>query len=232
MKRVLNWLFLVVSIFLFTSSSAASTKLPGDATKYMPILKTEIDTHWPNHPQRERVAGAVEQESLWKQGAQLRTSREWGCGFGQFTVAYDKNGNVRFDALSETKRLHPSLKDWSWQDCANATFQLRGMLLKMKSGYRDCAILMANPFEALACEEAKYNGGAGSITKRSRLCRIDAKCDPRYWFQNLETKCAQSNVKVAGYGESFCMINSKYPGRVVARSKKYVGLLDNRDQKK
>lgn len=228
MKRFASWLFFVLSIFFFCPSAAAAPtkKLPGDAAQYLPVLKGEIDTFWPAHPLREHAAGTVEQESLWKQNAQLRTSREWGCGFGQFTVAYDKNGKVRFDALTETKRLHSSLKDWNWQDCSNARYQLRGMLLKMKSGYRTCEVQMANTREALACEAAKYNGGAGSVSKRIRLCQMDAKCNPEYWYDNLNTKCAQSNVAVAGYGESFCMINSKYPGRVELRMVKYKGMLD------
>jgi len=225
-KRLTNWLFLILTMFLLCSPAAGSVKLPNQAEQYLPLLKYEIDTHWAWHPLREHAAGSVEQESLWKVNAQLKTSREWGCGFGQFTIAYDKNGKVRFDALEETKRLHPSLKEWSWEDCTNAQYQLRAMLLKQKAGYRSCEVQMANPREALACEAAKYNGGAGSISKRIRLCRMDAKCDPEYWYGNLETKCAQSNVKVAGYGESFCMINSKYPGRVESRSKKYQGMLD------
>jgi hypothetical protein len=230
MTRFSTWFVFVMQLFLMSnalSTTLPNIKLPGEAAVLLPVLKSEINTYWADLPVREFPAGLIDQESGWKPKATLRTSREWGCGLGQFTVAYDADGKVRFDALAETRRLDPSLKNWDWTDCSNAQFQMRGTLLKLKGGYRDCAVQMINAKNAIACDASKYNGGAGGVSKRIRLCRMDKNCDPRYWYGNLEKQCGQSTVKVAGYGESFCDINSKYPARIEARMPKFKGLLDN-----
>jgi hypothetical protein len=223
MKKIIFWFLLP---FLFFSLPAFGetvkvAKLPGDAEKYMPILVSEINTYWPDLQPRQFIAALIDQESNWKQNAQLRTEREHGCGWGQFTIAYNKDGTARFDALSETKRLDPSLANWNWEDCTNATYQLRAVVLKVKSAERGCTLIMKGNINVKACNAAKYNGGSGSVDKRVRYCRALQHCDPTVWTGNLELQCPQSNVKVKGYGESFCDINSKYPSRVFARMSKF-----------
>lgn len=220
-----KWFIFAMQLFLMSASVAA--KLPGDAETLLPTLKVEINNYWGNIPVREYPAGLIDQESGWKPKATLRTSREWGCGLGQFTKAYDANGKVRFDAIAETRRLDPSLKNWNWEDCSQVQYQMRGTILKLKSNYRNCSVQMADAHNALACDSSSYNGGAGGVSKRIRLCRLDKNCNPKLWYGNLESQCGASKVKVAGYGESFCDINSKYPGRIDARIPKFKGYLDN-----
>jgi hypothetical protein len=229
MKR-LNWFEqLLVALLLFCDMTYAmaevrESRLPGEAAQLLPILDNEITNYWPDLSPRAFPAGVIDQESNWKTKATLRTSREWGCGLGQFTVAYNADGSVRFDALAETARLDKSLKDWNWKDCSNYQFQLRGVVLKLKVNERSCGALLTGNLNIKACGSAMNNGGAGSVNKRIRFCRADPDCNPREWFNNLERMCPQSNVKVAGYGESFCDINSKYPGRVFARLPKFRGV--------
>lgn len=227
--RRLSWFErVIITLLLFFDMSYAvaqtGLKLPGDSAQLIPVLDQEIDTYWYELGSRTWLYAIPDQEANWKLKATLKTSRELGCGLGQFTIAYNANGTVRFDALAETRRLDPSLRDWNWQDCYNAQFQLRGLTLKMKVNNRSCSIVMADLRNTLACNGAAYNGGYGSVTKRIRLCSMDPKCDPMVWFGNLETKCAQSNVKAEGYGESFCQINAKYPSRVEARQIKFLPL--------
>lgn len=202
---------------------AATSPLPNDATKLLPQVTSEIQRGWPELNPREFVPALIEQESFFKLGAKLQTSREFGCGLGQFTKAYNADGSVRFDSLEETKRLDPSLSEWSWRDCYNATFQIRAVVLKLRGHERSCSAYMIDSINAKACAAAQYNGGAGSVNKRIRACRLDANCRPDIWAGNLDTKCPQSRTKVAGYGEDFCTINSKYPSRVFARMPKYQG---------
>src|SRR5262249_49793348 len=153
--------------------------------------------------------------------AMLKTSREDGCGIGQFTRTFNADGSVRFDALTDAKRLDPSLSEWSWRDCSNITFQSRGLVLSLNTHDPNFKALMADNNETKACVAAQHNGGAGSTAKRIRLCRMTPGCDPRKWFGNLEYQVVQSTVKVKGYGESFDQTNSRYPGRVFARMPKY-----------
>lgn len=199
--------------------------LPNDAARLLPQLSTEIDRFWPDLSPREFIPALIEQESLWKTGAALKTSREFGCGLGQFTMAKNSDGSVRFDALAETKRLDPSLAGWDWRDCYAVQYQMRAVILKLKSTDHHCYMLLDGDQEVKACDAASYNGGAGSVTKRIKLCSISEGCDVRKWFSHLERQCPQSRVKVAGYGEDFCTINSKYPGRVFERIAKYAGRL-------
>jgi hypothetical protein len=222
---LLTWVVFVLGMTGYTKVFAQ--KLPGDAAQLLPVLDTEINTYWSDLLYRPWMAAIPDQEANWKLKAKLQTSREFGCGLGQFTKAYDAKGNVRFDALEETKRLSPSLKGWTWADCYNAQYQLRGLVLKMKSNNRNCSSVMDDQRNIKACNAASYNGGFGSVTKRIRLCRMTLGCEPGEWFGHLENQCAQSNVKVAGYGESFCMINAKYPGRVEARQYKFKGMWPN-----
>ncbi len=217
---------LALTLFFSTGFSVAQ-KLPGDSAQLLPVLNNEINNFWPTLTPRSWIAAIPDQEGNWKLKATLKTSRELGCGLGQFTIAYDSTGKVRFDALEETKRLDPSLKDWNWKDCYNAQFQLRAIVLKMRALERNCSMMLTGNRNIKACNGAAYNGGAGSVTKRARTCRMDPKCDPEQWFGGLDTQCPQANVKVAGYGESFCMINSKYPGRVESRQYKFIPFWPN-----
>lgn len=213
-------LFLLMCFF--GATGAFAQKLPGDAATLLPVLNHEIDTYWPDLVPRSWLASIPDQEANWKLKATLKTSREFGCGLGQFTKAYDAQGNVRFDALEETKRLDPSLKGWTWADCYNAQYQLRGLVLKTKVNERNCRAVLSGNRNIKACDSATYNGGFGSVTKRIRSCRAIRGCQADQWFGYLDQQCPQANVKVAGYGESFCMINSKYPGRVEARQAKFL----------
>lgn len=201
--------------------SAGPVKLPGDSAQLLPALNNEISTYWDDLTPRAYIAAVIDQESNWKSKATLRTSRELGCGLGQFTIAYDAAGKPRFDALAETKRLDPSLAGWDWKDCYAVQYQMRAVVLKLKVNERNCKGLMKTNMDVKACGAGAYNGGFGSVTKRTRLCRMQIGCMPDVWADNLDKQCPQANVKVAGYGESFCDINSKYPGRVFARMPKF-----------
>lgn len=214
MRRLSTFERLLVFLMLFLDTSyVLAQKLPGDAAQLLPVLQNEINVYWPDLSPKAYPALVIYQESRWKSKAQLKTSRELGCGLGQFTIAYTADGSTRFDALTETKRLDPSLKDWDWRDCYNAQYQMRAVVLKLKVNNRNCMALMRNNREVKACSSASYNSGYGGVGKRIRTCRMEKGCEPDLWFGNLELQCA-ATVKVAGYGESFCQISSKYPGRV------------------
>jgi hypothetical protein len=212
---------LIFLLCVLLSLPVNAQKLPNDAPVLLPQMVEEIETYWPEIPDYTFIAGLIDQESFWKIRAQLKTARELGCGLGQFTIAYNKDGSTRFDALSETKRLHSSLKEWDWRDCYATTYQMRAIVLKNKAQHRSCEAFMANPIEALKCDAGAYNGGAGSVTKRIRFCRATSGCNPKIWEGHLSTQCPQSKAKHEGYGESFCEINSRYPGRIFTRMPKF-----------
>lgn len=215
----------MVNAVIFAAVLATAPALPNDAERYLPILSAEINRSWAGLTPKTFPAGVVEQESLWKLNATLQTPRELGCGFGQFTKAFNADGSVRFDALEETKRLDPTLANWSWRDCANAQFQLRALVTKLRVNDTACIPLMKGNINAKLCAAAAYNGGLGSITRRIRSCQRQENCDAGEWTGHLDRQCPQAQTKVKGYGEDFCTINSRYPGRVFARMPKYEGKL-------
>jgi hypothetical protein len=201
---------------------APAWALPGQADALLPVLKEEMASYWPDETPRAWVPALIEQESGWRPTAQLRTAREQGCGLIQITRAYNANGTVRMDALADYKQLDPSLAGWSWQDCAAVRYQLRAGVLKLRSNDVLCRRMgLSDNREVKACAAAIHNGGAGNMAKRIRTCRADDGCDPARWFANLERKCPQSRARMAGYGESLCEINSRYPARVEGRMGKY-----------
>lgn len=216
-----------VTAFLLMGNAAHAQppKLPGKAALLLPQLKEQIDMVWPDLPIRPFPAGIISQESNWNPMAKLKTSREFGCGLGQHTIAYNANGTVRFDAIAEMRAIDPSLRGWKVTNCYDIPYQLRATVLKLRINDRDCEATMDNPTESMKCSAAKYNGGAGSVAKRIRQCRATPGCDAGVWEDNLSRMCPQSNVKAAGYGESFCEINSRYPGRVFKRMEPFKGLL-------
>jgi hypothetical protein len=222
-------LAVLVAIIYFAPTARAAdapTKpLPGDAAMLLPMLKIEMQKYWPAVTPRAWIPALIEQESLWRVNAKLKTAREHGCGLGQFTIAYRADGSARFDALAETRALDASLAGWSWRDCANAEMQLRAVVLKLKTLDRQCEPLMAGNRNTKACAGASYNGGFGSVTKRIRACAAAANCNPGVWAANLDQHCPQARVRVAGYGESFCDINSKYPAKIEARMPKYTAVM-------
>lgn len=214
-----------LALVLLCLAGPVAAQLPGDAPRYLPQLQHELRAAWPDLAPRAWVPALIEQESLWRVNATLRTAREHGCGLGQFTRAYDAAGRIRFDALAEARALDRGLAGWSWADCARPEYQLRAVVVKLRMHDRQCQPLMRDNREVKACAAAMYNGGAGSVAKRVRSCNLAAGCDAGTWFGHLDRQCPQSRVAAAGYVESFCEINSRYPGRVEARMPKYVEVM-------
>lgn len=200
----------------------AGAMLPGAANALLPQLAEEINNYWPKISERPFVPAIIEQESEWKPFAKLKTSRELGIGLGQFTITYRADGSVRFDALSESRLLDPSLRQWSWKDAYNTTYQMRAVVLKLKQNDNFCSALLNPGRDTLACDASAYNGGLGGVTKRIKRCQMQTECNPSAWQDNLSEQCP-TQTKVKGYGEDFCTINSKYPGRVFNRMPKYKG---------
>lgn len=218
-------ILLVVLLALLLAIPAPAGTLPGVSQQYLPQLGKEVSGYWPSLPIREFPAGVIDQESGWKLHATLKTSREFGCGLGQFTVAFRADGSVRFNAIDEMRRQSPSLAGWDVANCYQVNYQLRAVVLKLKNSWRNCSAVMRGNDNSLMCIAGQYNGGAGSTTNRIRACRAQPGCDSKLWVGNLDQQCPQAKVKVAGYAESFCEINSKYPSRVWVRMPKFKGLV-------
>lgn len=213
-------------IFLALSGRALAGELPGQAAQYLPILQAEQRAHWPSMTAPSMLAAQVEQESGWRVRATLKTEREEGVGFGQFTRAYDARGALRFDALAEVSRLDPSLSGWTWADRYNPLMQLRGVVVKNRDCYEKMTRIGPQGLEALALCDAAYNQGLGGVYARRRLCAQAHSCDPNRWAGNVELYSTQSRVRWHGYGASaFDITNTHVLNVMHVRRKKYVRIL-------
>lgn len=145
----------------------------------------------------------------WNPYAELKTPRENGVGFGQLTIAYNRDGSVRFNVFEEVKLLDPSLRSWTWEDRYNAKFQLRAMILKMRQTYTKVAGA-SNDREKLAFSYAAYNGGNSGVTSDRLVCAATKGCDKSKWFGHVEFTSNKSKIPAHGYGRSFYQINREY----------------------
>lgn len=222
---------LVLGIFSTASVAAehkhAATKSPTmleKATPYLPVLLNAVKEIWPDAPLISYFAAKVEQESGWNPRATLRTSREWGAGLGQFTVAYRADGSVRFDKMAEIKALDARLAGWS--DRYDPAYQLKAMIVLDKSTHRRFQGMYATVYDGLSFSASAYNGGEGGVLQDRRLCANSPGCDPMRWADNVALHSTKSRVKWQGYGQSAYDINRGYVQKVLyERRQKYVSTL-------
>jgi membrane-bound lytic murein transglycosylase MltF len=152
----------------------------------------------------------------------LKTSREYGFGLGQLTIAYNKDGSERMNNFKYAKTLDKSLANWKWEDRYNASYQMRTMIVMDKIAYNQMSFAK-NDFERQAFMFSAYNGGAGGVIKDRAICRSTAGCDQNVWFGNVEKYSFKSKVAVKGYGKSFFEINREYVQYIMnSRWMKYV----------
>jgi hypothetical protein len=205
----------------------AHAALPAGYIKYGQVLKDEQRKYWPDHPRPALLASLVEQESCvtlkhskcWQPTASLKSTREEGAGLGQITRAYRKDGSLRFDTISSLREKYNSeLGSLTWDNVySRPDLQLRAIVLMSKDS--------ARPFMGnggwLAFGDAAYNGGVAGVQKERRACKMTQGCDPRQWFNNVETHCLKSRQPLYG-GRSACDINREHVRNVMlVRVKKY-----------
>lgn len=198
------------------------TFLPAGSHQYAPVLVRVQASLWPEAPEPHTLAGQVEQESCislrhskcWNPRAELKTSREYGFGFGQITVAYNANGSVRFNKFEELRTSTPALKNWRWEDRYDPSYQLAAMVHMDRLLYLGLTDV-PSVRERWAMTLAAYNGGKGGLLQDRIMCTKIRGCDSRVWFDNVELTSVKSRVVHPGYGKSAFEINREYPRLVL-----------------
>jgi len=204
--------------------------IPDNANIYLPQLKEIMKEMWPSLTIKSTIPAQIEQETCitlkhskcWSPKAELKTSREYGFGLGQITIAYDSSGKERFNNFKMIKGLDSSLKNWEWEDRYNPTMQMRGLLAYDKYIYN---LIPKGPdeFNKLAFTFCAYNGGLGGLLQDRKLTESKGG-DPDKWFgeNNVAENSYKSKTKVSGYGQSFYEINRSYVTNVLLkRNEKY-----------
>lgn len=229
--RVFQGVAIILAALLLVFSGsvrAEGLRIPSQAEPYLPMLKSEIASHWADHPMPAYFGGLIDHETAcprpsqcWKPTARLKSSREEGGGLGQLTRAWRQDGSLRFDALQEMRAAHPSLSELDWATVyQRPDLQLRAVVLKSRS---DWSLMPAGPAR-LEFTDLAYNAGRGRVTSDRRACQLKAGCDPSLWWGNVETTCTASRTPIYG-SRSACDISRHHVSDVLRRSESYKGLL-------
>jgi len=204
--------------------------VPAGAARYAPLLVAQQRSAWPAAPEPWTLAGLVEQESCvslrsrrcWNPRAELKTYREYGFGFGQITVDYNKDGSERFNKFKELKNQYASLRGWRWGARYDPGYQLTAVVEMTHGLWR--RVPAAHDTDAhWAFALSSYNGGLGSLLRDRRLCANSAACDATRWFGNIETHSLKLRAPRPAYGgQSWFSINRGYVRNVLTvRRAKY-----------
>ncbi|MND16997.1 hypothetical protein D3C76_388840 [compost metagenome] len=220
---------LVQLMLLAWCMPSLAAQVPKNALQYLPVLVENQQAVWPAAPMPSFLAAQVEQESCislthskcWNPRAELKTKRENGIGFGQFTRAYRADGSIRFDKISELAAAHESLRGWSWEKRYDPSYQLMAIVEMDKAIYgRQRGA--ATDRDRLSFTLSAYNGGESGVLQDRRLCANTKGCDQARWLNHVAKTSLKSRTPHPGYRQSFFAINREYVTNVLdVRRQKY-----------
>lgn len=221
--------FLLQFVLFAYCIPVAAADIPPGAVKYLPELVSVQRSVWPSAPTPSFLAGQIEQESCitlkhskcWNPRAELKTKRENGIGFGQFTRAYKADGSIRFDKISELAATYDSLRGWSWAKRYDPHYQLTA-IVEMDKGIFNRQKGAATDRDRLSFTLSAYNGGEAGVLQDRRLCANTRGCDSTRWMGHVANTSLKSKVPHPGYKKSFYAINREYVTNVLdVRRPKY-----------
>lgn len=217
-------------------SRAQAEAIPANAYKHLPTLNAEASGHWDARDGSQApvalMAGLVDHETAcpsprtcWRTDALYKTKREEGVGLGMSTRAFNRNGTLRFDALSELKALHPTaLRDANWEkNKFNPQLQARALVLKVSDNYNAATRMTRHAQDRLAFAVTMHNRGVAGVQNEAARCAITRGCDRERWARNVERTCTASRQIIPGTGRSACDISRAYWPDVSRRAVKYSG---------
>lgn len=221
---------ITISFLALICVARAAPYTPAGATQYAPVLVEKQKSNWPGIPTPWTLGGLVEQESCaslksrqcWNPRAELKTSREYGFGLGQITIAYRPDGTERFNEFTTLQRQYASLRSWRWENRYDPGYQLTALIEMVKALWTKTPPANGDDTH-WAFTLVSYNGGLGALLQDRRYCANSAGCDPTLWFGNIETHSLKSKAPQKAYGgQSWYSITRGYVKNVLTiRRAKY-----------
>lgn len=208
--------------------------IPPQAAPHLPTLGAQARELAPAIP-AHYFGALIEHESgcpgmkkmCWSPSARLKTQREEGAGLGQLTRAYRADGTLRFDSLTESRKLDPrGLNDLRWDTVyQRPDLQMRVMVLMTRQNWHRVSTLTPDPTLQLQLTDLAYNAGLGRVLNDRRACGLTAGCDVGQWAGHIERTCTASKAPLYGT-RSACDISRHHVADVVGtRMPKYAGLV-------
>lgn len=225
----MRFVFLLLLMALPARAVDVHTYIPHQAYALLPELRQLQQQRWADAPIPSFFGAQVEQESCaslthskcWNPNAQLKTSREFGFGLGQTTIAYRADGSVRFNKQAELRAQYASLRGWSDDKRFDPKYQLLA-LVEMDHGIYRRVLDVASATDQLAFTLSAYNGGESGVRQDRLLCANMVGCDQTRWFNNVERYSLKTRKPNPGYGQSAFDINRGYVTNVIfVRRPKY-----------
>lgn len=214
---------LIVCLYAGCSWSWTENYIPPRAYEHTGTIKEELDRLFPTIPRYNYIPALIEHESCvtlrskkcWSSMSQLKTQRELGIGLGQLTKAYNKDGSLRFDSLTEMRnRYRKELAELDWKTVyQRPDMQIRVIVLMTRDNYSKLYDVK-NPYHRLTLTNAAYNGGLGGVQRERRQCALIKGCNPDVWFGNVSEHCMKSKKVLYG-NRSACDINRAHSKHVV-----------------
>lgn len=190
---------------LLTQAQDVKSYIPNNCVGLVNIVKQETTGMMPSFQHPWYFGALIEHESCiglkhskcCSPKAQLKTSREFGAGVGQLTKAYNADGSIRFDAMSDLKvRYKTELKDLTWVNIMDRPdLQIRAIVLMTKSNYNTFYPVKSD-LERIRMTDSAYNGGAKAVVNARTVCGLSAGCDPQLWFDHTERYIKKSTKAI------------------------------------
>lgn len=206
--------------------------IPPQASQFLPMLGEQARELLPAVPP-EYFGALIEHESgcpaikrmCWSPTARLKSQREEGAGLGQLTRAYREDGSLRFDSLTESRKLDPrGLNELRWDTVyQRPDLQMRVMVLMTRQNWNRVSTLTPDPHLRLQLTDLAYNAGLGRVLNDRRSCGLTSGCNPDQWYGHVEKTCTASKKPLYG-NRSACDISRHHVHDVVdTRMGKYKG---------
>jgi hypothetical protein len=201
---------------------------------YLPMISDAFGRYWPNAPYKYVEPGKLDRETAcpnmkkcWTPTVQLKTSREWGIGISQVTIAYNSDGSIRFNNFEAAKKKYNEiLSQWTYDDIYNPKYHILYSVLEDKSNFIRMTYLFGNDIDRWAGTLVSYNAGSGRVNNRFTLCKLTEGCDTSKWFGGLDGVASKTEIMSTIYGVSLQKRVNDYPYDVIFnRCLKYRGFI-------
>lgn len=230
MKNILNRTLLL--ILLIAGLAYGNSNLPKGYFIYRDDLYKEVNRLMPDFLIPSYFGSLIEHESCislthsrcWNPASELKTKREQGIGFGQITRAWNENGSLRFDVLSDLLKKYPNeLKGLNWDNMkTKPDSQIRAMLLLWRSNYNLFKNKGIDLWNMIAFSDSAYNGGYGHVTKDMQLCKMKPNCNQFEWFGNVEKYSVKSTKALYGNRSAYDINRHHVKDVLYTRLPKYI----------